>query len=309
MTESQSFYYGRAYGFFLQPNRAAEALTLIFICWFMTVRTRRRLFIFIPVVAFLGVLLTTGSKGGFLVGLLVVIVGLWGRTILSTRQARLRKADVFLSAVAPLFIGLLVLASALYLVGAYFKSDASLFSADEDLATRIAALTKFGSAGHQLFVESAQDRFSLQAAYLELIRNRPNGGYGLGASNYLQNQSAVAGTSHHMLLEAALEYGVFYSAAWVLFLLYMSVTRRQQHRQQALGSNCVTQFTLAIFLSFFFSNTVLQSRTVFMTLGAVIYLLFLWKVSSHGEPHLAISKPRQFKHSPAFTCAPPTAST
>jgi O-antigen ligase len=260
-------YGGRAFGFFLQPNMAAANSVFLALVWMATPKSysSRRLILYLTGV--LVIVLSTGSRAGFLIALSVTAALIFYRAYRQhPRSLRLDATLRAARATAVVVIGVGVTVGTLMV--ARERLTGTLL---EEGAARTSALMAPNGSAQLSSDVSATLRLLAFRQHTSLIARRPIFGYGLGTTYYYRETGyRISIASHNAYIEAALNYGLLYLAA-LLWLLFLLTRHPNKHRvQSTLHSNVVTQLLIAMLLAGLASNTVLGSRVLLITLGTVL---------------------------------------
>ncbi len=258
--EARTHYQGRAFGFFMQPNRLAQSVLLLFIGWFALWRWKNTVLEVLLILGFLGAMFVTGSRTAIgLAGITAaLIIGYsWRAQILRARYV--------------LRITLLVLCVAVGVAGARLYLSTLDDGHGFGLFKRMDTMLSLEFLDRQELVEdkSVQERIETQRVYLALIREKPVLGYGFGADVAMQEDGPIFLSAHSRALTSAMEYGVVYPLAFVLLLvsLYFRHGRRTAH--EMFGTNTVTQFVTVLLIMFVMSGGILDFRAFYVVLGLV----------------------------------------
>lgn len=266
---SQSRYYfgGRAFGFFMQPNRAACSLSLLFLGWYASWRNRTSMRGEAALALLLAAVLVTGSRIGTVAALIlcaIIITHDWRKSVASlARLACLFRRTVFLAA---------CLAGAV--VGMYCVASSGAFHVK--LSERIALLGRARLSEHTLAEDaSLTARLDAQKVYRSLIWSRPIWGHGLGANTHYAERGDVLVRAHSSIHTLAMQYGVFYPITFILLLLVrMCCHPRRLHLENILGTNTILQFVAVTLLIFMISGGIDHSRAFYTVFGMIAAALY-----------------------------------
>ncbi|MFP4501373.1 MAG: glycosyltransferase [Candidatus Hydrogenedentota bacterium] len=258
--EARTHYQGRAFGFFMQPNRLAQSILLLFIGWFALWRRKNTVLEVLIILGFLGVMFLTGSRTAIgLAGITAaLIIGYsWRAQILRARYV--------------LRITLLVLCVAVGVAGARLYLSTLDDGPGFGLFKRMDTMLSLEFLDTQELVEdrSVQERLETQRVYLALIRERPVLGRGFGADVAMQEDGRIFLSAHSRALTSAMEYGVVYPLAFVLLLVSLYFRRGRRTAHDMFGTNTVTQFVTVLLIMFVMSGGILDFRAFYIVLGLV----------------------------------------
>jgi O-antigen ligase len=245
----------------MQPNRAACALGFLFIGWFALCRFRNTKREAMAILAFLAMMLLTGSRSGaLLAGVIVTLI-----IMHSWRQSRADGGYV-----------LKVVTIVLCLVGVqigmhhYAASRSnSVGRTDADLITRMALLLslKLSTAGSVTDDTSVRERFDAQTVYWDLIAERPVLGHGFGAEVHYMANGPLFLTAHSGAITSAMEYGLCYPIVVWWFVLRFYGKRSRGAVESALGTNSILQCVFGALFIFTINGGLLQARTFYVVWG------------------------------------------
>lgn len=312
LASTESYEMGRPIGFFMQPNRLAICLCLIFVGWFALWQGKTVVKEVVVILGFLGLELLTGSRAGVLVGLGIATLLLshnWPKRLASGRLVYTGLLLLILMAVG--IVGLRV-----YLTS---FSDAAT-RRQGDLVDRVQSMISFEFSPEGDLTEdlSIEQRTDAQIYYLSQIVEEPLLGQGFGSITYYLGTGELWLTAHSDALAGAFQYGVFYPLCMMLSVAGLCRARRRKLLERALGTNSVIQFTAAFFVLYAYSSPT-ETRVTYIVLGLVYALVCyspqLFDVNSHtgelgamltrkeirarwrqprtGQPHIAIETESQ----------------
>jgi hypothetical protein len=273
---------GRAFGFFLQPNRAATSILVLGIVWNAAIGGHSLgRGVVRSLLVLLGVTLT-GSRGGIVVA--VVICGMMiADSGLGNARMMGRRVSLAVRLSLVMFLSAVVFGSFWYSL-----STASSSLADSGLQRRVEFLLSAPSAEAFLDDASVSARLVYQAQYLDRIRRRPLEGFGLGAANYFGESGELLNSSHNLFIETSFDFGVLYGLA---LLITMGLTWRAARgvwprRWTAPHS----QLIAFLFASGLISNTVLIERAVLPAVGGFVAIGIFARVRSRMPESVAGSQ-------------------
>lgn len=264
LTQSREQYGGRAFGFFLQPNMAAENTIYMSVLWMAGDRVVSVARTWARVVTMALTVLVTGSRSGFAAASLIGILGVAQSGVRAGLRHRLSRGVRLLKAAVVLLVAS---GSFFLLLSTVNTSSEGLLSGSLQRASSVLAL----DSGRRVAVDgSAVERVVAIAQYAGLVAQRPFGGYGLGSSDNFRERGLLIRSSHNAFIEASLNFGIPYVVAMVVALLATVRHGNRQAVEGGLGTGVVLQLVAAIALTGMVSNTILDSRVLLVALGAVI---------------------------------------
>ena len=262
LADAKSEEMGRPIGFFMQPNRLAISLSLMFIAWYALKPNKSAVKEVVAIVCFLGLELLTGSRAGMLVGLGIValmIVFNWPERF--ARGRLLYTGGLLLVCLVVGIVGLRIYLAAVADVGNRREGD---------LIDRMDSIVsfRFSLEGNLAEDESLEERVETQAHYIGLVLEHPLLGHGFGANAHYLETGSIWLSAHSEALSRAFDYGVIYPV--FLYLAVASLYRKRGRRELelALGTNAVAQFAAAFAVLFAYSS-VMEVRVTYIVLGIV----------------------------------------
>ncbi len=279
---------GRPFGFFMQPNILAQGLVLLFIGWFSLWQRKNGLSEVVAILAFLLVMLLTGSRLGILIAVITVTIGLtysWRKRL---RSGRYLLKICFLT---------------VCLVGGvtgtrHYLSIAgnSVTRGQFDLFDRMETMLSFNLAEGSIIEDdtSVQMRFLAQAVYLSLVMEKPLLGHGFGSDTYYYENGFILVSAHSQALTCAMEYGVLYPFLFGLLMLQLYRKRSRRGVESVFQTNSISQFVAVVLFSFALGSY-LDLRTFYVILGMFFAAVYcphlLFKYDSDGvAPQFCMSK-------------------
>jgi O-antigen ligase len=266
---ARAAYYGRAFGFEIQPNAAATCLVFLFIGWYSLWRRKNSLWEVVALLMLLGTTILTGSRTGAVVA--AIICGLI--FIHAFRKKWLKETtSSFFRVYAKVFILTACLIIGFLWLNQYTSSK--IYNRG-DLYDRIAMLTSF-KLEYSYFSESSNgSRFGAQLDYMSLIREKPLFGHGFGAEAHYLDQNTLYLSSHSQLLTCLMEYGILYPVAFCLLMIRMYRSRQRVAAEEAFGTNSILQFVLVTLLLFAINGGLLNGR-MFYVVFALFFVSVQW---------------------------------
>lgn len=261
LADARSEQLGRPIGFFLQPNRLAICLCWLFIAWYALWPRKTIVREVLLILAFLGLVLLTGSRGGVLVATGVVAILLAFNWRVRLLRGRLLVTGVLL---------LLSLAGGILGLRVYLDqlSDTG-YRRHGDLVDRMESMVTFRFSPEGSITEdvSLEHRVSSQATYLGFILDEPVLGHGFGSNSYYLETGRLWLSAHSEAFTRAFEYGVFYPIALWLAVGSLYFRRGRKAVEQGLGTNAVAQFAGAFAVVFAYASVMEEGRVFCIVLG------------------------------------------
>ncbi len=260
-------YMGRAFGFSMQPNSLAVSIGFLFLAWFALWKGKNAMLEVGAILAFLLVMLLTGSRTGMLVGALTVTLHLayqWRMWLKGKSNFR--------------YPHLKTLALSICIIGGVVGTRVHLGSLGEnagrsegDLIDRMDALLRgrLSFRGNVMDDVSVQERFGAQEAYWSLIAERPVLGHGFGSDAYYRENGFISTSAHSDALTCAMEYGALYPFVFglMVFQLYRNHNRRDM--EGVLRTNSICQIVAVIMFLFTIAGGLAFNRTFYVVLGGI----------------------------------------
>lgn len=274
---------GRAYGFFLQPNKAANGILLITMFALAGYYKKRIVLQLLPILLGIGAIALTGSRGGAIAyAAFVVLYFVYKNKHEKRYFSKIYNSQFLSRSVLPLVLALFVLS--LVLAG-YSEYQKRTGITERSLADRFASLVKNSDDLQTGLSEdsSVRARFIVKQDAVNLIIAKPILGHGFDAMQKYKLGGQLIASTHDTYLKFMLEYGIVYLLiylglfAWLLF----NPIANQLHAQW--GSNLTTQFVCSLLLAFLVINTVDTSRTYNFVLGALIAVYIYRDLNSPVE--------------------------
>lgn len=258
-------YFGRPFGFFLQPNDAAMSITALFMLRFVGLKPDRHLPAIAAVLALLTLVVWTGSRSMFVSAIAV------GLTFLAHRTTYFRVGGYRLSPAVRGIVGAMVLVAVSWGVGFGLTAGGDMVR-DTPVGAMVERIRSLDQVNQSFFEQdgSAVERLLAMSQYLDLVSRRPFTGYGLGAADTFRATGELPDVSHNLFLELAFHYGIPYVVGLLALTWRLWRHRARPEIEASLGSNLVNQFVVAFVLSGCFSSMVLASRVLMVVLGALL---------------------------------------
>jgi O-antigen ligase len=257
LSGARAAYMGRAYGFFMQPNAAAAGIAFLFLGWYSLWKYKASLLEVVALLAFLVVMLLTGSRTGMLLSVIIVVFIITCSWRKGFRNALALRCS---------YVNTLVLTVCLIVGTAWMNSYASS-RADQEwgLFHRIALLTSFKFSVTGYFEESRPgSRFGAQKDYWSLIKEKPLFGHGLGAEHHYLRTGRLALSSHSMLLTCMMQFGPLYPVVFLLLMIRLCTNRNRADAERRFKTNSVLLFGLITLLLFTVNGGLLSAREFYV---------------------------------------------
>ena len=241
--------------------------------------------------AFLLVMLLTGSRTGVLMAVFVV-------TFIEA-YAWQKSRKKWLGGRSSLMIGMLVVCLA---VGIVEMRDhlPNLKNTDvfkEDLIKRIEMLLHFklSDEGGIKNSGSIQLRLLAQRVYWSLVEEKPLFGHGFGSNTYYQKRGLIFLSSHSQALTCAMEYGVLYPVAFVLLMLQLYRIRSRSGVEGIFQTNSIGQFVFITVFLFLINGGLLGSRVFPVVFGMFFAAVYCTKGSRcHWDSVVILSSAKRW---------------
>lgn len=241
--DSLNFYYGRAYGFYLQPNAFSMGLIINYILIIAT--WRNSLF---NKLAFLLLLLGVGLSASrlgilFSVSLLIFFVFFKIEKYKSIRRTAL--------------------------IGSVFLLGVLIFNVDSiskkieitEIESRIKSLNIFENNYRN--DGSLNARLDMQEYYIKAIGQSPYIGYGLGSQSRAFQTGTLINSAHNTFLEILYQGGIAYFVFFLYFFLFFvfKILKRSNFELPFVS------FILVLIGYSFFSTTLFSERITYLAIG------------------------------------------
>ena len=266
--------HARAFGFYMQPNKAYTAVLFhlfILVTAFFNKNLYGRLFLYIS--AF-GAILLTGSRGGFLMFFIFVLLVLLSEILHGGRNKFNRKVSFtsFIPAYFSLFIGLNIVAVTLMIFG-----KSSFLGEGLNVVQKI--IQTFSTAQSQGILSDASVfyRIKAQSEYLSFIFQDPFKmiiGYGVGASDYYKYFGDLSNSSHNNFLEVVFEHGLPLGLIMYGFLIYLAFTRESKQFLAYYSYNISSLIVICFIIQSFTINTLFTFRLFPLLVGFWLMSLY-----------------------------------
>lgn len=268
---------GRAFGFYMQSNRACQAVMmhmLILLPSFFYNRSLMR--ISILSVSFLAVLLT-GSRGGFM-----MMIGFSGLLFLYELKNGIRVGERLKSGVSAipkyLVIGLL---GVLAVFAAILLAEKSGYADKGQVAALRIFETLFSNEVDFVHDASVQARGMTQMIYIDRILERPLFGRGHFSDEWGVYTGLVPLSAHNMYLDLAYQYGIPVMLASYGLLFYLAFSREAKRMTEYFRFNFSMIAVVVFCIYAFLSNTIFDLR---MFPALMAFWLMMLYFPGVGEP-------------------------
>lgn len=251
---------GRAFGFYMQPNRAALALVILMLIT-ATSYLERRLLLRLMVVSATGIcVLLTGSRGGFLIFITSVLLMVY----LEFRRGGVPTLTGFLPFSRVFQAYLVLFAMLLVGLGVTFASGDREFSQIGSVSVRVGSLAEGSSLLNE--DQSVGSRINVVFVYLDRIKDRPLFGHGFISTQYERGRGLLPMASHNSILEMAFLYGIPYTMIfWGIFVYLQQLNRRRLRNWYFYDMGMI--FIAPLVVGSLVQNTVFDSRYVMIFIG------------------------------------------
>ena len=258
----------RAFGFYMQPNRAAYG-TIIFaailVVTYFQQRTVQR-YLFLGATFFL--ILVTGSRGGLLQFMVLVALVIGNEFVSGLRVQGTRRS--FFTVLPSLVLLAVVGLSGFFLVS-YLTSDGVYRGGMLD---RVFALFQGGGEGF-MYDGSVQARLYAQEVYTSRILESPFIGHGMAANIFYQFTGGLPLSSHNAYFEYAFNYGVPATLLMWGGIFVISCGRRARGSARLLHYNFPFILAVVLIVSSLVLGGALYARFFSVALGVWLSVQFL----------------------------------
>ena len=284
ITRATTDYYGRAFGFMLQPNMAVTNLTVLFILYSGFRLLRNKILQSIVILSYVFSILLTGSRSG-IVAMLIVLALLLFR--FCRKHVRKKDGKIVLKRnlyfKLPIYFIITVFAISFTVTTLRYiethnliKSEKAGFGFRERLENFVQGKLSSTSLSEDINVKA---RIEFQKIYISKIVERPFWGFGIGSKEAMFKTGEILRPSHNQFLNYSLEYGILYSAVFFIFILILPIFMRKRVLIESFfQTDWILQICLLILILSLVSNTVLLYRGVWVALGAIFYYLYFEKL-------------------------------
>lgn len=271
---------GRAFGFYMQSNRASQAVMLhVLILLPVYFHNRSLVRILMLSISFLAVLIT-GSRGGF-----VLMIGFSGLLFLYELKNGVRVSSQLRSGVTAipryLFVGLLGVGA---VFAAIMLAEQSGYADDGQIAALRIFETLFSGDGYLVNDGSVQARSQTQMVYINRILERPIFGRGHFSDEWGMYAGLVPLSAHNMYLDLAYQYGIPVMLASYGLLVYLAFSREAKRMTEYFRVNFSVVAVVVFCIYAFVSNTIFDLRMFPAFMAFWLMMLYFPRV---GEQRMA----------------------
>ncbi|WP_309396708.1 O-antigen ligase family protein [Cerasicoccus maritimus] len=274
---------GRAFGFFMQPNRAAFGIVVTVVLLALTYFRDKVVMRYAFLTMSFATILLTGSRGGMLQ--IVVFFGLlFLNEIVSGVIFQGRKQSF--ASVVPIiavFGAIMILCG----VGVYYlTSDGSVNGSMLDRALNVVM-------GRETLATdgSVQARLYAQEVYLGQILDSPLWGHGLAASVIYNQAGLLPLSSHNSFIEYAFDHGIPATVALFIVFVVMALDRNAKKLRGLVHYNFSLIFVCVVFVATLVLGGVFYARFFSVALG--MWLSLQYAPSPRMLADFGMQMPRQ----------------
>lgn len=266
---------GRAFGLYMQSNRASLALALHLLILLPTFFHNRPIGRMVILgVTFFAVLLT-GSRGGF-----IYVIAVTGLLFVFEMLRGVRQGGHVVSGLSllPRYFALGILAIGLFTLAALYGGQTR---AEQSPVDRI--MNSFFDDSVDLTADaSVQARLYAQQVYIQKIAGRPVIGHGLGASDYERYMGTMPLSSHNMILETAYAYGIPVMLACYGLLFFLAKSPQSRKMRSYFRYDLSSMLVIFFVMASFASTSVFDYR-IFPVVMAFWMTMLYFPVSSYQQ--------------------------
>lgn len=290
----------RAFGFFMQPNRASVGVILLFLLWLAgDESTGKRGQLTAVLLMLSGVGLTT-SRSGIAIALFIAGLVFW------SKHKHGQASGSFFERPLPLFMSVVRFGTAVALAFVLVLSGNSLLQESEvgGLSDKLFFWVKVETFDQIWDDESMESRLHAQKTYGTLIAERPIRGYGIGAVSTFRELGVLNKSSHNLYVERVFEYGILYVLFFVFILYRIATHSRRSFLIDRLGWNVPLVWVSFVLATGMTTSSLLDTRIFYCTLGFVVagltYPGILRTVGPPGRPREGRSNGFRQKRKPSI---------
>jgi hypothetical protein len=270
--------HARAFGFYMQPNVAYTGILFhlyILITAYFNTNFLGRLFLYIS--AF-GAILLTGSRGGFVMFFLFVMIIFISEVKNGCRDKFNRKVSLLKFVPSYLILGfsLSLIVIALMVFGKGSTADEGFNVVQKITSTFFPSQSGYGVSNDI----SVLSRFDAQIVYLERIFGDFFGlifGNGTGAAKYYRYFGEIPTASHNNFLEMTFAHGIVVSLCMYGFFIFLTASKKSKQFFYAHGYNISWIITVCMFIQSFTINVLFNYRLLPILVGFWLMSLFFPK--------------------------------
>ena len=263
-------YKNRAFGFFLQPNMAAENASFMFAVLVTPLALRSVSEVAVATLIFVVAIMVTGSRGGMIIAFAVLAYAF----VFSASPTTVLKKSVVTKQIAGVVAVVLAVFFVSQIIDLVSSSGGRVAGEGFTLADRVrAVLTLDIKAGG--LVETAVSRYIALQEHFAGILSSPIVGQGMAASQNLAARGSLTYASHNQYLQVAYDLGI--PAMIVYLYLIIELWKNADSpvaRHLTGGVQSARLLVISMALAGLFSNSILNSRVFFIALGVVIAMRY-----------------------------------
>jgi O-antigen ligase len=268
---AEGFTKGRAFGFFLQPNRLAIDLAFLFIAWFALWKRKNSFLEVMAIMFLLLLMLLTGSRTGIIFAIFIVIL----IYVQSSKKRMMNLNQLFKIALLIVFI-----AGGSFAIKKYMENIVVVTSGQLELAMRMSNMLQYKLSDSDELKDdtSILARVAAQLIYLSLILERPFFGHGFGSNTYYLGNDTIFRAAHSDAITYAMEYGILYLVAFMLLILQLYLKGKHKDLKPVFQSNSISQFSIIFLVLNIIAGDNVHDRTLYIIWGmffAAVYCTHL----------------------------------
>lgn len=263
-------YKNRAFGFYMQPNMAAENMAFMFALLLLTLALRSIVVVSVSTIVFVVAVMVTGSRGGMIIAMVLLVYAFLFSSSPAVRAGRGGTAKK-IAGVSAIVIAVVLVSQIIELLsGGGAAASGEAFT----LSDRIRAVLTldFKSGG---LIETAVGRYiALQEHWAGIVSN-PVLGQGIAASHNLAASGSLSYASHNQYLQVAFDFGIPVLLLYLYLILDLWRNADGDLAQYLTGGvRSARLLVIAMFLAGLFSNSILNSRVFFIVLGIIFAMRY-----------------------------------
>ena len=260
----------RAFGFYMQSNRAAYAVMMHLLLLMPFILYNRPYARIVVLAISFGAILLTGSRGGYVMLLFVSLMAFFYELKNGVRNKHGISSRI---EALPRYV-LLVGASALvgiFILGVSVRSDK--LEAGSSSATRI--FESLFSGKYDIASDSSiQARMNTQKIFISRILEHPVLGRGHYSDEWGKYHGIIPITAHNMYLDLAYQYGIPVTLGCYLWLFYLLFSRGAKAIVEHFRFNSVFMLVFVLCLYSFVSTTVFDLRIFPVVIAFFLVILY-----------------------------------
>lgn len=255
-----SFYGGRAFGFYMQPNSLALAINIMYI-GIIVLAPKEKYIIYLYPLIFVAILVT-GSRSNF-VGFAIISLFLF-LYLMKRHKKEILKA---LRVLIPISI-IIVYLSTDYLTKVFQDNQ------NKAMSSRIVSMFLQDNKALEDDMKSGSmaERLRYQEYYEKLIAESPLVGYGFGIQQDLMASGKLKGSSHNVVYEILLQGGIVYLMFFIFFMIFLIKNYFFIRRENIENKRLLLGYKIFLFFMlfyFFFSSTFFSERLIYVFLAII----------------------------------------